>query len=151
MDSNSRLMDMSAIGRTTTSQTESLRFLLEEDTLFQKIRSFLLGKVDNLWIFASSNSLDRNLVNLGKERLLHRKIPEVDTFDEYVQMRNSCWLVEERAQDFFCDCYISMKGKICKHTGKQVFFVLLLDLQSIIFSGPFVQNWEAFGYFGGEI
>ena len=31
-------------------------------------------------------------------------------------VRNSCWILEERNGDYFCDCPKGSKGKLCKHT-----------------------------------
>ena len=34
----------------------------------------------------------------------------------YMAVRNSCWILEERNGDYFCDCPKGSKGKLCKHT-----------------------------------
>ena len=31
-------------------------------------------------------------------------------------IRTSCWIIEERDGDFFCDCLKGMKAKMCVHT-----------------------------------
>merc|ERR1719186_722300 len=78
---------------------------------------FLLGKVDNLWSVASNNDKSgRTLKERTKERIQNRTIPSSSSFDEYISMRSSCWILEERDGDYFCDCPIGMKGKMCKHT-----------------------------------
>ena len=86
------------------------RYTVSEDP------QFLLGKVDNLWLVASSNlSSTSSLKEAGKKRFEERKVPTVSTFDEYKRMRQSCYILEEREGDLFCDCYLGMKGKLCKH------------------------------------
>ena len=76
---------------------------------------FLLGKVENLWRVASSSSIksDQSLKNLCKIRLAQRKNPIVNNYEEYIKIRKSCWIIEERiidgSSDFFCDCAVSMK------------------------------------------
>ena len=35
---------------------------------------------------------------------------------EYVQLRTSCWIVEQVGNEFYCDCHIGITGDICKHT-----------------------------------
>ena len=78
---------------------------------------FLLGKVDNIWSVASNNDKSgRTLKERTKDRIQNRAIPSSSSFDEYISMRSSCWILEERDGDYFCDCPIGMKGKMCKHT-----------------------------------
>jgi hypothetical protein len=50
-------------------------------------------------------------------RIKERSAPSSSTFDEYLETRTSCWIVEERNGDYFCDCPIGMKGKMCFHTS----------------------------------
>ena len=75
-----------------------------------------MGKCDNLWIVGSSTQSPTSVKELAKTRLAERKLPTSETFDEYKKMRQSCWVLEERDGDFFCDCPVGMKGKLCKHT-----------------------------------
>ena len=76
---------------------------------------FNLGKVTNLWIVNSTEGLKsgKSLKERAKERLTHRELPLSTTFDEYMRIRSSCWILEERVEngrrDFFCDCPIGMK------------------------------------------
>ena len=88
------------------------RYTVSEDP------EFLLGKVDNLWIVGSRSNTDSatSLKQLGKARLPERKLPTSDSFDEYKKLRQSCWILEERNGDFYCDCPLGMKGKLCRHS-----------------------------------
>ena len=71
---------------------------------------FMLGKVDQIWVVASSeNSLTDNLKLRVKKRIKACGEPDFDTFDNYLEIRQSCWILEERDGDFFCDCPIGMK------------------------------------------
>jgi hypothetical protein len=49
----------------------------------------------------------------AKERLANRELPLSTTFDEYMEIRSSFWILEERVEngrrDFFCDCPVGMK------------------------------------------
>ena len=78
---------------------------------------FQLGEVDKIWAVASStNSLtDQSLTERAKRRIKERKEPTFSTFKEYLDIRTSCWLIEQSRSDYWCDCPISMKGNICKH------------------------------------
>ena len=76
---------------------------------------FNLGKVKNLWIVNSSEGLKsgKSLKERAKERLANRELPLSTTFDEYMEIRSSCWILEERVEngrrDFFCDCPVGIK------------------------------------------
>ena len=72
---------------------------------------FQLGKVDNIWAVSSTNNiLDNSLKDRAKERIKQRGEPSFSSYEEYQQVRNSCWLIEEREGDFYCDCPVGMKG-----------------------------------------
>ena len=51
----------------------------------------------------------KSLKERVKERLAHRESPHSSSFDEYIRIRSSCWLLEERDGDYFCDCPVGMK------------------------------------------
>ena len=80
---------------------------------------FNLGPVDSMWVVASSSNTlqEKNLKKLAKQRIQKRGNPmNFKSFDEYMAIRQSCWILEQRDRDFYCDCPIGMKGKLCKHT-----------------------------------
>ena len=72
---------------------------------------FSIGEVENIWAVESSvgENSGISLKDRLKERLEHRKIPLSGTFDDYIKIRSSCWILEERDEDFFCDCPVGMK------------------------------------------
>ena len=72
---------------------------------------FNLGKVSNLWAVNSSEGLKSglSLKERAKERLAHRELPLSSSFDDYLRIRSSCWILEEREGDFYCDCPVGMK------------------------------------------
>ena len=71
--------------------------------------------VTNFWAVASSSATsDKSLKDRAKERMKNRKLPEVDSFDEYAAMRSSCWILEEVDGEFYCDCPIGMKVDFLK-------------------------------------
>ena len=75
---------------------------------------FNLGKVDKLWVVASSENPfpDTSLKRLAKQRINLRGNPEFSSFDQYMKIRQSCWILEERDGEFYCDCPIGMK--VCR-------------------------------------
>ena len=73
-----------------------------------------MGIVKNIWVVGSeSDTTGKPLKTRAKERIDARAAPVSDTFDKYVEMRRSCWLLEEVHHndivDFFCDCPVGMK------------------------------------------
>ena len=77
-------------------------------------KEFNLGKVINIWAVNSSEGLKsgKSLKDRAKERLANRELPLGNSFDDYMRIRTSCWLLEERDGDFYCDCPIGMKVRI---------------------------------------
>ena len=80
-------------------------------------RDFDLGEVSALWAVTSSSSDVSRLQDRARERLLNRACPSSTTFDGYVKMRTSCWIIEKRDGDYFCDCFEGCKGKLCQHSN----------------------------------
>ena len=72
---------------------------------------FNLGKVDTIWVVASSENPfpDTSLKKLAKQRINLRGNPEFSSFDQYMQIRQSCWILEERDGEYYCDCPVGMK------------------------------------------
>lgn len=102
---------------------------------------FNLGKVDNLWsVLSSGDKSDKNLLERTKTRIQNRKVPCSKSFDEYLSIRSSCWIVEERDGDFFCDCPIGMKGKLCKHTVGLLYREGHIEVTSEVRSVPLGQK-----------
>ena len=74
--------------------------------------------------------------DLAKLRFENRRLPQSKTFEEYTKMRSSCWILEEVEGEFFCDCPIGMKGKLCKHTVGMMFKTEVLAVTSEVRSVP---------------
>ena len=93
---------------------------------------FNLGKVEQLWVVASSeNSMtSMPLKRLAKLRIKSRGEPEFDNFDEYMNVRTSCWILEFRNGQFFCDCPVGMKGKLCKHMVGMCYMEGIMEVTS---------------------
>jgi hypothetical protein len=72
---------------------------------------FKLGEVSALWAVRSSagSKSDKSLKEKAIDRIGQREVPKTASFDEYMQIRTSCWIIEERQGDYFCDCPIGMK------------------------------------------
>ena len=72
---------------------------------------FLLGHVSNLWAVTSTSGLSsgKSLKERAKVRMANRDEPHIEDFDEYMKIRTSCWILEERDGDYYCDCPRGMK------------------------------------------
>ena len=99
---------------------KGLRINPKEKYSVSESSEFLLGKVTNLWAINSSEGLKsgKSLKERAKERLAHRKVPLSSSFDDYIRIRSSCWILEERDGDFFCDCPVGMKVKMTVNDRK---------------------------------
>jgi len=107
---------------------------------------FMLGKVDNIWAVSSqSDGSGKSLKELAKTRLANRELPTSPSFDAYLKMRSGCWIIEERDGDFFCDCPVGMKGKLCKHTVGMLYKAGLLVASPDVRSVPLVLKGREAG------
>ena len=81
------------------------KYTVSEDSEHQ------LGKVNSICVVSRSSNtlLDMPLKRLAKQRIKKRGEPEFDSFDHYMQIRQSCWIIEERDGQYYCDCPIGMK------------------------------------------
>ena len=80
---------------------------------FSESPEFQLGSVTKLWAVATqSDESGKPLKELAKIRIANRELPGSETFDEYIATHSSCWILEERDGDFFCDCPICMKDPL---------------------------------------
>ena len=75
------------------------------DSKYTVSGEYNLGNIAALWAVTSSQSDGKRLQDSARERLLHRECPSSISFEEYSKMRKSCYIIEERNGDFFCDCY----------------------------------------------
>ena len=89
-------------------------------TVMENPQNIIRGTVKKLWIVPSSETKKENLKVIAKEALKQRNVKNFNTFDEYIKCRKSCYILEEVEVfngdiDFFCNCWLGMKGKHCKH------------------------------------
>ena len=71
---------------------------------------FQLGSVTNLWAIASqSDESTKYLKDLAIIRIANRELPYSETFDEFMRMRTSCWILEERNGDFLPRTIVSLE------------------------------------------
>ena len=92
---------------------------------------------DILWIIpSSSTSTDSNLKELGTQRLDQRYNVKSSSFDEYLKMRTSCYIVEQKGSEFFCDCYEGSKGRLCKHSVGLMYKCGVLEVTPEVRSKP---------------
>ena len=75
-----------------------------------------------------------------KERIKRRANPTFKSLEEFKMIRTSCWILEERDGNFFCDCYKGMKGKQCKHEVGMMYKKGILEVTSEVRSVPINQQ-----------
>ena len=72
----------------------------------------------------------------AKERFVHTGVPNCSTFGSFEKIRTSCWIIEEKNGEFFCDCYEGSKGRLCKHSIGMMYFVGRLTAEEDVRSVP---------------
>ena len=60
--------------------------------------------------------------------------------DEYVRIRTSCWILEQKGKNFYCDCPIGSKGHMCKHFPGICYKLGLLEVTADVRSKPLGQK-----------
>ena len=83
----------------------------QENYTVSESDEFRLGEVQTLWAVNSSEGLKDgvSLKERAKERFNHRKLPLSEDFDDYRKIRSSCWILEKKDNQFYCNCSIGMK------------------------------------------
>ena len=93
----------------------------------------LMKNVSSIWAIPSSQTKQSELAlkDIAKQRLSHRFNSSLLTsFDEYLKIRSSCYLVEQIGSEFFCDCYEGMKARVCKHAVGLMYKTGVLEISS---------------------
>ena len=94
------------------NKTDSGKILrIDPKNKYTVSESFGLGEVTNLWAVNSTEGLKSgtSLKERAKKRIQARDNPQSSNFDDYLEVRSSCWILEERSGDFYCDCPVGMK------------------------------------------
>ena len=66
---------------------------------------------------SSSNRIEnKSLKELAIQRLQKRKSPNFESLQEYFDICTSCHIIEQVGNEFYCDCYKGIKGKLCNQT-----------------------------------
>ena len=73
------------------------------DSKYTVSGEYNLGNIAALWAVTSSQSDGKRLQDSARERMRHREYPSSTSFEEYTKMRTSCYIIEERSGDFYCD------------------------------------------------
>ena len=92
-----------------------------------------MKNVSSIWAIPSSQTKQSELAlkDIAKQRLSHRFNSSLLTsFDEYLKIRSSCYLVEQIGSEFFCDCYEGMKARVCKHAVGLMYKTGVLEISS---------------------
>ena len=103
----------------------------------------LMKNVSSIWAIPSSQTKQSELAlkDIAKQRLSHRFNSSLLTsFDEYLKIRSSCYLVEQIGSEFFCDCYEGMKARVCKHAVGLMYKTGVLEISSDVRSKPLGQK-----------
>ena len=119
----------------------------KSNTNFVKIPSnnlkTLLPDTQTIWAVPSSSTknTEDSLKEIAKQRIMERfKISDSQTFDESMKIRQSCHLIEQVNDEFFCDCPLGIKGKMCKHTVAMLYKTGTLEITSDVRSKPLGQK-----------
>ena len=101
----------------------------------------LLKDVDALWVVPSSNTKEDNFKIFAKKRFALRQDPSVaTTLEEFVRTRSSCWIIEEKGGQYYCDCFSGIKGKLCKHSVGLMYKTKILTETEDVRSKPLGQK-----------
>ena len=73
-----------------------------------------LGQVDNIWAVTSSTGNPSMTMDNAKQRMRERMVADNKSFASYMEVRKSCWIIEERRGQFFCDYPLGFKGHMYK-------------------------------------
>ena len=102
----------------------------------------LLPNVTSIWAVPSTNTKlsELPLKELAKTRLSTRFDSTSKNFDEFMKIRNSCHLVEQIGDEFFCDCYVGSKARLYKHAVGLMFKTGVLEITANVRSKPLGQK-----------
>ena len=69
------------------------------------------GPAERLFgVISRSNRIEgKTLPEIFAKRLEERNRNTATSFDEYMKVRDSCWVLEQKDEDFYCDCPGGMK------------------------------------------
>ena len=64
-------------------------------------------------------------------RLQKRNKPEFESLQNYFDIRTCCTLVEQVGKEFYCDCQLGMKGKICQEAMALTYFPVHKNIDTV--------------------
>ena len=74
-----------------------------------------LGEVKQLYGVNTKHS-EKELMPKVKAKMEERKNPTSKPWDEKKIILTGCFLIEERENDFYCNYYEGIRGRMCEHT-----------------------------------
>ena len=90
---------------------------------------------------SNTNQSQYSLKDLAKQRLRSRfDVSNISSFDETVKIRKSCHLIEQVTSEFFCDCAMGSKARLCNHTVGLMFKTNIIEIDSDVRSKPLGQK-----------
>ena len=88
-----------------------------------------------------TNQSESSLKDLAKQRLKSRfDVSNISSFDESVKIRKSCHLIEQVNSEFYCDCAMGSKARLCKHTVGLMLKTEIIGIDSDVRSKPLGQK-----------
>ena len=92
-----------------------------------------------LWLVPSSKTAE-DLQEIAAVRLSERFEISSKSLEDYIKIRSSCYIIEQKGLEFFCDCFVGSKGHMCKHAVGLMFKLGLLEITGDVRSKPLGQK-----------
>ena len=98
-------------------------------------------------MWANTKHSIKELMPKVKAKLEERKTPSAKQWDEKKKIVTSCHLIEEKGNDFYCDCYEGIRGRMCEHTIGMYFrnkfgkIPVTEDIRSLPISQKRTRGW----------
>ena len=81
-----------------------------------------------------------NIIISNNQTLKIDNATVVSSFDDAMMTRQSCHIIEQVGNDYFCDCHEGIKGRLCKHSVGLMYKCGTLEITSDVRSKPLGQK-----------
>ena len=96
---------------------------------------------EKIWLVASSKTpREVSMRILASKRLSGRFEISSRSFDDHMTRRSSCWIVEQKGENFYCDCPTGSRGFVCKHFVGLSYKLGLLQVTEDVLSDQLTQK-----------
>ena len=109
----------------------------------KNVQKTLLENVSMIYAVPSSKTSSNEILlkDCAKERLKSRfDVSRHSSFDDAMMTRQSCHIIEQVGNDYFCDCHEGIKGRLCKHSVGLMYKCGTLEITSDVRSKPLGQK-----------